>query len=674
MSKKPALLSESAILTKVVQKTKGASGWYDSKLSKERARVLDYYEGRLPRRQSEGNSSYVSNDVYDAVEAAKSNLIEVFSGGEDIAQFDPDTDMDVAQCKIATEYCRHIIFRENHGEAVFNDVIHDGLTARVGVAKVYWDKKFKYEDSEFDGLQYDEAMALASQPDVDEFDGEDQGDGSFKGTLTRKKDVSRIVFEALAPEEFLIEARAKNLKSAKFKSHRTSKTRAELLEMDLDPDKVERCATDNERLDWTPEQQSRNEPVDTYGALNDPIQPELEAITLYDSYVNMVIDKAKGACLYRVLHTVDVLFEYEEVDCDPFKVYVPLPVPHIFYGNNFASKVIKTQNARTVLARAILDHTAMTTNPRWAVVKGGLLNPKEMLDNRQGGLVNVRTEGAVTALQVPNMNPFVFELDQKIQQDNEKSTGISSLSQGLNKDAISSQNSQGLMEGLVTLSQQRQKTAARNFVLFFTEVMLEVMRLVSMYEKKQKIIQVAGNWVPVDPRYWTERKGCTVSMHLGYGEKDRAVQKRVEFYKLVEGSPRLSRFMTDQNAYDLVHDTAKLSGIPNVTQYITTPDKVPPPQPDPLKVKELEIKDKAASATMLQAQAAGAKVQRSALHDAQNVELKRNDQMLKALANDRDDDRQDAETASRIEIAHREMDLEESMPDSARKAIVAPNP
>jgi hypothetical protein len=210
------------------------------------------------------------------------------------------------------------------------------------------------------------------------------------------------------------------------------------------------------------------------------------------------------------------------VDKVPFIAYVPLPVPHVFYGNNFAARVIPVQNARTVLTRAVLDHATITTNPRWAVVNGGLLNPKEMLENRIGGIVNVRRPDSVTALQYPNLNPFVFEVLGMLKEDKEQSTGISALSAGLNKDAISKQNSQGLVDNLVSLSGQRGKLAARQFAAFLVELMIEVVRLAIVNQKKAKVIEVAGKPIQITPQAWTERTSCSVSMHLGYGEKDAA--------------------------------------------------------------------------------------------------------------------------------------------------------
>jgi hypothetical protein len=45
-------------------------------------------------------------------------------------------------CRVATEYASYVIFRLNEGYNVFNSVIYDGLTARAGVAKVYWEEKY----------------------------------------------------------------------------------------------------------------------------------------------------------------------------------------------------------------------------------------------------------------------------------------------------------------------------------------------------------------------------------------------------------------------------------------------------------------------------------------------------------------------------------------------------
>lgn len=678
------VLPDDDILTRVRAKAQDAVGWFDSRLSKERERVLNYYNGKLPARQHSGSSSYVSTDVYDSVEMAKAQLLEVFGGGDDIAQFDPDQDMAVEDCRIATEYARYIIYRDNDGFKIFGDVIHDGLTARVGVVQVYWDERYEYNDEEFEDLSYDDAMALAAQEDVEEFEAElDEDDGTFEGCLTRKVDKSRIVIENVPPEEFLIESRSIKIEKAGYVGRRRLMTKDELKKhlRSLGIDKAKIAKVDdlqydeNKGLDWSPEALARNQPIESAQPIDSSIQPEMDKLMLYESYARMVIDKAKGGRLYKLLHVDNLLFDYHEVDKTPFLSYCPLPVPHVFYGNNFAARVIPVQNARTVLTRAVLDHSAITVNPRWQVVKGGLMNPREMLDNRLGGIVNVTRPDSVLPLQYQSLNPFVFETLGMLKEDKEQSTGISSLSQGLNKDAISKQNAQGLVDNLVSLSTQRNKISARHFAYgFLVPLMVEVIRLAIVNQKDARVIEVAGKPLQVDPSAWSERTSCSVSMHLGYGEKAQAVGKHQMLYQSLAQDPILGQLFGPEQRHKLALDTAKLAGI-NAAAYLAPPETYKAPGPDPLKMKELEVKDKAAQAALIQAQAHAGKYQAQSVLDFEKVKIDHTNVALDAIAADRETARKERETAAKINIAEREMALEEQMrPQEAQlKAIVSPD-
>ena len=51
----------------------------------------------------------------------------------------------------------------------------------------------------------------------------------------------------------------------------------------------------------------------------------------------------------------------------------------------------------------------ITNNPRYMVTKGGLTNPRELIDNRVGGLVNVTSPDAIAPMPQASLNPFVFQ-------------------------------------------------------------------------------------------------------------------------------------------------------------------------------------------------------------------------------------------------------------------------
>lgn len=679
MAKKEPSLKREDILTRVSQKSRDSVGWYDSKLSRERERVTKYYNGELPKRQHLGSSSYVSTDVYDAVEAMKSQLLETFAGNlDDLVVFPPQGENDVQSAKDATEYTSYTIHRLNDGYGLFRDVIHDGLTARVGIAKAFWEPSHTFTDETFDGLGYEDVMAVANQEDVDELDAEatDPSDTVFKGKLRRKTDTSKVTLLPVAPDEFIISRRARSMDEREYKGHRTLKTKAEMIEMGLDKALVNSINPDGEQTaDFLSTEAITRNTADTTFSTDGAIQPELEKIWLYESYLEMDLRDGKGACLYKVVHAESVLFTCEEIDDHPFVSFVPLPIPHVFFGTNFASKVIPTQNARTVLTRGVLDHTAITVNPRWQVVQGGLLNPKEMLENRLGGVVNTKRPDAIKALEYANLNPFVFQVLEMLKANKEESTGISSLSQGLNKDAISTQNSGALVDNLVTLSQQRQKIIARNFALgFLIPLYLKVYKLVleNADKERARAMEVTeGEWKTVSIKDWVERSTCKASLHLGYGDRDREAAKYAGLYERLAADPGLGPMFTPENRYELVTDGIKAAGFRK--SYITAPDKVQPPQPDPLKVRELDIKDKQAQASLTIAQATVIKTTKQAEQAAETQAVNELKAHADTVYKDREADRQDADVANRIDVSQREIKLAEEAPPESTNNIVSPN-
>src|SRR3546814_8550358 len=74
-----------------------------------------------------------------------------------------------------------------------------------------------------------------------------------------------------------------------------------------------------------------------------------------------------------------------------------------------------------------------------------------------------------------------------VDSDREDTTGISRLSQGLDKKALSHQNSAGLVEQLTSNSQGRTKIIARNFALqFVSQLYLKVYQLVIENERSEE--------------------------------------------------------------------------------------------------------------------------------------------------------------------------------------------
>lgn len=651
-----------------------SNSFMETQVSSERSRVQKYYDGSLPERQSKGNSSYVSSDVYDSVESMKAQLLEVFAGGHNIIRFKGFDDNDVLQSRIETAYVDHVVFDKNEGFERFSDVIDDGLKGRNGVIQVYWENKEQRDEHTFESMSLEDVQALAAQEDVlieaDLDEGDDEAP-TYSGKWTRIIDNSGIVIENVPPEEYFSEGTKKNREDG-ARGRKVLKTRGELIAEGYKKFLVDKVGADNELI-LSSEKQTREQETYDAGATDQPVQTALEQIMLCETFINLDLNEDGKTALYRIVHAGGVLFEIDEVEEDNFVIFTPLRRPHSQFGNNFAKRVIPTQNARTVLTRAILDHTATTTNPRWQVLNGAVANPRELLDNRLRGLVNVKIRDGIAPLQYPNMNPFVFQTLEMLKGNKEENTGMSSLSQGLNKDAIASQNSQGLVDNLVTLSQVRQKIIARNFASFLSKLFLKVRKLVLENEKRERVFEFDSEFQSVDPRRWTPQREVRVSLHIGYGEQEKEAAKYAQLWGLLTQDPAAKMFCPPQQQHKLLVDGMKKNGFSNAADYIITPDQIKPPGPDPMEMKKLEIEDKKAEAALLTAKAAASKVEGHQQIEALKVQVAEFIAQVKAMTAQRDADRKDIDVANKVNVSQRELELAETVDPVNQKAIFSAN-
>lgn len=669
-------LTEDELVALVKDEIKGSIGFSDSDLSQEREKITRYYHGELPERQTNGNSSYVSQDVYDGVEGLKALLLETFSAGTDVIEFAPQGPEDVEVARVCTSYTNYVLHRQNDGFSIFRDIIHDGLTARVGIAKIYWEEDLVQTEEEFEGLSEDELdMALSDNAlEIKKFDADETG--LFSGVFLRSTDNSKVAIDVIPPEEFVINPMSKNIEDG-FVAHRRRMKKADLIKMGFDVDLIEGIGSDEDPAGSTfNEMYYRHEQVGPTSVGQDDFhrQEQMKELVVYEAYVEADMEGEGSSKIHKVLIAGDTLLEHEEVDRRPFIVFTPIPVSHRFHGENFAYKLLPVQNARTVLMRSILDHSSVTTNPRYLVTKGALLNPRELLDNRLGGIVNVTRPDGVSPLPQNPLNPFIFQTAQKLEEDGENTSGVSKLSQGLNKDAISNQNSAGMVEQLVSLSQQRSKIIARNFANNFLKPMfLEVYRLCIENEQQQNIVDVAGAYVEVNPTMWKQRKDVEVSFKLGYGETEREATKFATIHQQLSSDPALAPMYSTENRYAMVRQALLASGIKDVDTYLTPPDQVPPPQPSPeeqmqmqmaMKNMELEERKVALQEQRLQLDAEQAKFK---------MEIDKDKARLEALLKTSQEERQDFDSETRADVAYEELALLKKQTDENTTAIISPN-
>lgn len=571
----------------------------DTKLVSERLDVDKYYNAEYPTAQSKGKSKYVSQDVYDAVESMKATLLETFAAGNDIGVFEPLTEADVQHCWLAAQYVDHVIFSQNDGFNVFSDTVHNGLTARVGVVKVGWEKQFETGEEEFTDFDETALAKLLEDPNIQPKELEERlaPDGVTKlysGCVDRKEDVSQCRIEVIPPEQFFIEPRADNMYKATM-GHRVRLSKSQLRKRGVSAEDIEAIGDDKSDGRWqTDEEVTKRHDESGTGSFQQPVSPQdaTKKVWVYEVFTDLDTEGTGMAKLQRFLYAGDVLLEQEAVKCRPYAIFAPLRKPHKVHGDNYAKKVFGTQNANTVLTRGILDHTVIANNPRLQVLKGTLNDPRELIDNRYGGIVNVnRPDGIVPLMQAP-LNPYVFQTLQLLDYKLETTTGVSKLSQGLNKDAVSKQNSQAMVEQMTSASMQRQKIIARRFANDLVKRLFElVYDVIRENEKKARLTEIAGNWVEVQPASWRgASRRFKVQLALGYGEKDKVANEWIGLHQMIVADPAMSPQYGPDKRFNVFRRIFEAKGVKDISSYITPPEQVKPQPPDPIEMAKLDLK------------------------------------------------------------------------------------
>ena len=589
-------MSDDDVIKALDVNIKSAIGFYDSELSRERKRVTEYYNASLPRPAHDGNSKFISQDVYSGVQAMTANLLETFASGSKIASFSPVGPEDVEMARVCTAYTNHVLFKMNDGLSLFQTVIMDGLMNRVGVAKVFYEPLTEYQEETFSGITEDELDLLLSADDVELVDSETDDIGLMSGTIERAIDTSKVTIQPVPPEEFLIEPQAKSLDDVDFVAHRSRKTLTQLRQMGYDEEKLQNISSDHSdtELETDPEILARFEHIgasrknEAQGYID-----QVRDVLVYEAYMLLDMEGTGEAVLHKVCKAGNQILEVEKVERKPFITFCPLPTPHSFFGSSFAEKLMTTQNAKSVLTRSILDHAMITNNPRYMVVKGAITNPREVTDARVGGLINVTRPDALSAMPQAPLNPFIFQTINMLDEAQEDTSSVSSLSTGLNKDAISKQNSAQMVEQLVSMSQTRMKIMARLFAQQFIKPLYhEIYRLVVENEQAEKVVEIAGSFVQIDPRAWMDKRDVSVELHLGTTEQQKEAQKHLALHQLMSQDPALAPIYSLENRYNMMRKVLEANGIQNVDEYLTPPSMLPPQQPNPAQEMQMAMAQK----------------------------------------------------------------------------------
>jgi hypothetical protein len=605
--------TEEEIVTRIRGEITDSLGYMGDTISKQREQAMQYYYGLPFGNEVAGRSQYVDSTVQDTIEWIKPSLMRVFASGDEMVKFTPHGPEDVAMAQQATDYVNYVFTKDNDGWEILYSWFTDALLSKNGIVKVWWDEYDEEQREEYRGLDETELTALITQEGVEvvehtEYIEYEQPVHDI--VIKRSQYNGRVKVENVPPSEFLISREAKTIQDARFVCHRVEKTLSELREMypekDLQPEDL--GAGDEDLMSYSAERLERYafDKSARYweGWGGDEFGDEsLRRYWLHESFLRVDQDGDGIAELRKVCTVGSTVLQNEEIDAVPFVSLTPVKIPHKFFGLSLADLVMDLQLYKSTLMRNLMDNMYNQNFGRYAVLEGAA-NLDDLLTQRPGGVVRVKSPNAVMPLSTPPLEPYSFQMLEYLDGVRESRAGVSRMSQGLNENALTSHTTATAVNAVMGAAQSRVELIARNFAeTGVKELMMRIYELVQKNQDKQRVVMLRNEWVPVRPDAWKDKYDCTVSVALGQGNKDQQMAHLSQMLSFASqamqgGLP----IVTVQNMYNLGASLVKAMGFQNVDDFLTDPSKIPPQPKEPspeqqemqmeaqIKQQELEIK------------------------------------------------------------------------------------
>ena len=502
-------------------------GYVETETVEQRTKAINYYNRYEYGNEVDGRSKIVTGEVAEVVDGALPQLMRIFAGSDELGRFEPRMPGDEEFAKQATELTNYVFFSDNDGVIILHNWMKDALLQKNGIVKYWWEDSEDPTKEEYKGLNAEELTLLFADGEMELISQETEEVGidpmgmpilSYNVVIKKKKEVGKVCVENVPPEEFLIAKRDKSIKNARFVAHRTVKTRSDLIAMGYPQDKVDKMPAYND-LTYTPERVARY----SAGEMPDETQSldfTMQEVELFECYIRTDFDGDGIAELRKVVYAGDQIIDNEETDHIPFASICPIPMPHKFFGQSLADRAMDIQLIKSTITRQILDNLYLTNMPRVTALDGQV-NLDDLLTTSPGGVVRIKSQGAVQPLSVPATASQSFPMLDYMDQVLQKRSGVTQTSQGIDPNIL-----QNTTATAIAMMQQAGSGKLEMIARIFADTGVKdlfagIFHLILKYQDKPRVIRLRGKYVSIDPREWKNNYDVTVNVGLGTGSQDQ---------------------------------------------------------------------------------------------------------------------------------------------------------
>ena len=534
----PKRMTEDEIQSTVYNAIREAVDFVETEISPDRIEAQLYFDGGTKIEYEDGRSRVVATKVRDTIRAIKPALMRVFLQSDKPVEFIPKTPQAVQGANQATKYAQYV-FQRNNGFNVLQDVFHDALIKKTGVAKVYYDDTVDLEIDEYSDLTPDQFALIQNDPEVEiiEFEQTIEAEAVmdpmgmviqpeisyYTVKVARENRRGQIKIDTIAPEDFFVDRMAESLEDCYVCGHASEARVGDLVNMGYDFETVFRLAGDGDSTVDDEEELARRG-WDDNDDNESPNDPSMAKILFTEAYMRMDIEGTGIPKMYKFIcgGTTYELLDYELCDYIPFAVFEVDPEPHTFFGRSLAEIITDDQDAATSMLRGMLDGIAMQNNPRVAAVTN-MVNMDDLLNNEIGGIVRVKDINALREFAIGTGSTAILPALQFFDETVRAKTGVTGAAMGMDADVLQSQTAAGV-NAAVQAAAAVSELIARNLAEGGMKQMFKLIaQIARQHPNPDEMIRIDGNFVVVDPRSWTSDLDVITNVGLGNNQREERI-------------------------------------------------------------------------------------------------------------------------------------------------------
>jgi len=227
------------------------------------------------------------------------------------------------------------------------------------------------------------------------------------------------------------------------------------------------------------------------------------------------------------------------------------------------------------------------------VTESAIPEMDDVLNSEVGSIIRQRSPGSVTPMTVPFVGNSVLPIWDFLRTEEERRTGITQASQGLDASSIQSTTATGI-DLMSRASMARIEMITRTFSeRGLKRVFKGIFDLLRKHQEKARVVRLRNNWVPIDPRSWTSDMDVRVTAPLSSSNDSErmaylsAIISKQESYIQQMGPNNPLTDMT--KLHNALVKSAEIAGYQDSSQFFNDPKNFQPPPPPPPKKSPEEV-------------------------------------------------------------------------------------